>query len=143
MRTLSTHEDYSRAHPRQLSSERSFGFIFGGFLLLVGLIPILRGHPLRPWAVGFSVVFFVVALVRPLLLRPLNRLWAEVGVRLNQIVNPIVTGLMFFALFTPTAWLSRLAGRDPLRIRCSPNEQSYWIQRNPASEGSDGMRHQF
>jgi len=143
MRTSSTHEDYNRAHVRQLSSERSFGFIFGSFLLLVGLIPILHGRPLRFWAIGLSVVFFVVALVRPLLLRPLNRLWAEIGFRLNQIVNPVVTGLMFFALFTPAAWLSRLFGRDPLRIRSSPNEQSYWIQRSPANAASDGMRHQF
>jgi hypothetical protein len=81
--------------------------------------------------------------MRPSLLSPLNRLWLGLGAILHRIVNPLVMGLMFFAVITPTALILKLIGKDLRRRRFSPGTQSYWIPRQPPGPEPQSMRNQF
>src|SRR5215218_5378435 len=110
------HEDFSRGEDVPQASERSFGFVFAGFFTLVALLPLVRGHAWRPWALGVAALFLVLALVAPAVLRPLNRVWMLLGALLNRIVAPVVLGVMFYLLFTPYGYLMRLAGKRPLGL---------------------------
>ena len=137
------HETFDRAPPVKTSSDRSFGLVFAAVFAIVGLIPLVRAQPARAWALGIAVAFVVVALVRPALLAPANRLWTRLGALLHRIVNPVVTGLLFYLAVTPTGLIIRAMGRDPLRLRRDPAAESYWIRRDPPGPPPESMPQQF
>src|SRR5271165_6876188 len=106
------HEDFSREALRPGPSDRNFGGVFSAVFLFLGLWPAVRSRPIRPVWLGLSVVFFVICLLRPSLLGPANRVWTRIGILLGKIVNPIVTGLLFYVVFTPAAMIVRWMGKD-------------------------------
>jgi hypothetical protein len=140
---LGTHEDFSRLSQRSTGSDRSFGFVFGIFLAIVAFVPTRSGHLVRKWALLCSVILFLLALIRPQVLRPLNIFWTHLGLAIGKISNPIIMTLIYFVVFTPIAILFRIMKRDPLRLRFDPEAASYWILRNPSTAGPDSMRNQF
>lgn len=125
------------------SSDRSFGFVFTIFFALLGAWPLLHQHPARFWAFYASAAFLLVSLIAPAILHPLNLLWARLGQALAKVTNPIVTGLMFYLLFTPAAVLFRLFGKDLLRLRFDHAASSYWIVRDPPGPPPETMKNQF
>ena len=62
---------------------------------------------------------------------------------LNQIVSPVVLGVMFYGLFAPIGWAMRLAGRDVLRRRYEREERSYWVERAPPGPDAASLPNQF
>jgi hypothetical protein len=54
-----------------------------------------------------------------------------------------VTGLLFFLVVTPTGFLFRLLGKDPLRLAFDAEAGSYWIERRPRGPSPESMRNQF
>ena len=92
--------------------------------------------PLLALAGGLSLA----ALLQPALLEPLNRAWFRLSLLLGRIMTPLVMALLFYGLITPVALLLRLKGDDPLRLRRTGRERTWWRER----EGDPGdMRRQF
>ena len=141
--TKNLHENLSRSHVAERGSPRGFGIVFAAVFAVIGLWPLMDGEGVRVWALAAAAVFLVLALMRPSLLAPLNRIWLGLGAVLHRIVNPLVMGLMFFAVITPTALLLRLMGKDLLRLRFPPGAKSYWIPRQPPGPEPQSMRNQF
>jgi hypothetical protein len=137
------HEDFSRGDSARGSSDRSFGFVFAAVFAVVACLPLLRGKAVRPWALAVSAAFLLLALIRPGLLGPANRLWTRLALRLSKITNPVMTGLMFYVVFTPVAVVLRLMGKDLLRLKAEPVADSFWIPRNPPGPAPETMRNQF
>ena len=124
-------------------SNRSFGFVFSVLFALVGLVPLVRGRPVRDWALVVAGAFFLVALARPRGLAPLNRLWLGVGLLLHACISPIIMGLVFYTTVTPIGLVRRLLGQDPLRLRFDRDALTYWIERHPPGPAPDTMPRQF
>jgi hypothetical protein len=139
----STHESFDRELVSEGSSDRSFGLVFTAFFALVGVWPLVHKRPLRPWALFVSAAFLLVALALPRVLHPLNLLWTRFGRLLSKVTNPIITGLMFYVIFTPAGLLLRLFGKDLLRLKYDRSAPSYWIRRDPAGLIPESMRNQF
>ncbi len=125
------------------SSDRSFGFVFAGFFALVGLYNAWHHGRAWPWLALVAAGFLAVALIRPAVLAPLNRLWMKFGLLLAAIINPIVLGILFFLVFTPMAFIARLVGKDFLRLKKQPEAKSYWIVRDPPGPEPVSMKDQF
>jgi Saxitoxin biosynthesis operon protein SxtJ len=51
----------------------------------------------------------------------------------SSIVGSFLVGVLFFCVVTPLAFVMRLAGHDPLRLRSDRAMPSYWIARSSAS----------
>ena len=134
------HESFDRARVVRTSSDRTFGFIWSGFLLLVALAPLLRAGPPRPLFLLAGILTVIFALVRPQLLRPLNRLWTKFGFLLHRLVSPFFLALVFWGLFTPIGLLMRLTGKDPMRRQWEKESPTYWI---PVAANESTMRDQF
>jgi|HubBroStandDraft_6_1064221.scaffolds.fasta_scaffold568327_1 hypothetical protein len=139
----STHESFDREPVSEGSSDRSFGLVFTAFFALVGVWPLVHRRPLRLWAFFVSAAFLLVALAIPRVLHPLNLLWTRFGRLLSKVTNPIITGLMFYVIFTPAGILLRLFGKDLLRLKYDRSATSYWIRRDPAGLIPESMRNQF
>jgi hypothetical protein len=137
-----THEDFSRQSPGIGPSDRNFGLVFTVAFALFGLLPLRSHAPMRPWLFALSGATLLAALIRPSVLRPANRIWTALGLSLGKVINPIVTALLFYLVFTPGAMILRMAGKDPLRLAPQPESDSYWVSRTSADEMSN-MSNQF
>jgi|SRR5690242_6046476 saxitoxin biosynthesis operon SxtJ-like protein len=142
-RTGAVHEEFRERTEVRRSSDRSFGFVFAGAFLVLALIPLLRGGEMRPWAIGIAAAFLALALLRPSLLAPLNRLWLGFGALLGRITNPVVMAVLFFFVVTPIALILRLQGKDALRLKFDRAARSYWIDRVPPGPAPASLRDQF
>src|SRR5205807_9470528 len=125
------------------SSDRGFGLVFAAVFSIIGCWPLVHGQLPRWWALAVAAGFAAVALVRPQILHPLNRVWLLIGQLLHKIVSPLVMGLVFFTVVTPTGWIMRLRGKDTLSLRRRPDLKTYWIKRDPALPESETMKRQF
>jgi len=137
------HEDYQRHAAHALPSNRSFAWVMTAFFALIAFWPLVKGLPLRPWALGAAAAFLLAGLLFPHALTPLNRAWMALALLLSRVFNPIMMGLLFYGVFTPIAIIGRLFGRDPLRVRLDAQAPSYWISRTPGSITADSLKNQF
>jgi Saxitoxin biosynthesis operon protein SxtJ len=140
--TNATHEDFGREMPGNGPSDRNFGLVFSAAFLFFGLWLLRHGKPIRIWSLTFSGTVLLVALIRPSLLNGLNVVWTRMGKVLGKVVNPAVTGLLFYLVFTPWAIILRWMGRDLLGISLDSNAPTYWIHRDAVGNSSD-MKNQF
>ena len=124
----------------QIGSNRSFGIVFFIVFLIISLWPLLNSNgEIRVWAFTISVIFLVLGIFNSKLLNPLNRLWFKFGILLGNIISPIVMGLIFFIVVTPTALLLKLFGKDILSLKKNKNN-TYWKKK---SEYDTSMKNQF
>ena len=118
----------------ELPSNRKFGvfftFIFG---LCAFYFFYINALTFAYVFIGASVSFFLVSMLKADILFPFNKLWMRFGLLLGIIISPIVLGIIFFGIFTPTALLMRLFRRDELRLKFQ-NKKSHWIARNQPIE---------
>jgi predicted membrane metal-binding protein len=132
----------------KLGSDRSFGLVFAVVFALVGLWPLtnwFHDNPafVRWWALAVSVAFLAVALRRPHLLRPLNRLWFKLGLAMHAVVSPVIMGLVFFTTVTPIGMIRRAFRRDPLGLHPDPSVPSYWVRREESGLDPERLTQQF
>lgn len=117
---------------------RSFALTTGGIVaVLFGLaIPWVFGfaYPLWPWIL--AGILGAWGMVAPATLRPLYRGWMRFGLVMNRIMTPLVLGIVYYLIITPTATVMRLRGRDPLARRLDANLPSYRLtsERKPVEK---------
>lgn len=137
------HEYFGQRIHVTAGSERSFGLVFAGVLILLGIAPLRHGGAVHLWAVGLGLLFLMAALLIPRALRPLNLLWFRVGMVLNRVVTPLVMAALFFGSVMPVGIMMRLAARDPLGLKRKPDGSSYWVVRKSPGPTADSMKDQF
>ena len=126
----------------ELPSNRKFGVFFTFVCALAAIYFYISAN--ITWTYVFIVAtlaFMLVTLIKSDALLPLNKLWMQLGLLLGMIVSPIVLGVIFFGLFTPIAILTRLSGRDELRLKYA-QKASHWISRSEPIK-SESFKHQF
>ena len=124
----------------KISSNRSFGLVFFVVFLIVSLWPLTSVGSIRIWSAIISAVFLILGLINSRLLTPLNVFWFKFGMILGAIISPIVMGIVFFLVVTPTGFILRIMGKDLLNKKYDKEKETYWIKRN-ASIGT--MKRQF
>ena len=125
-----------------LPSNQKFGYFFTFVFLITSIYFYFRENNMAFYVLGTcSIVFFLVALFKAEILKPLNKLWMSFGLVLGMIVSPIVMGAIFFLIFTPIGILMRLFGRDELLLQFK-TKPSYWTKRNEDIY-SNSFRSQF
>jgi Na+/H+-dicarboxylate symporter len=128
----------------RLPSSRNFGFLFAGFFALLSAYAAYHGadaFKVYGWLIAGMAVG-LVAVAAPGLLTPFNKAWMKLGELMGKVISPLVLGVIFFVLITPIALLTRLFGRDELRLKRT-NTQSYWIDRTPPGPAGDSFKNQF
>ena len=123
----------------KISSNRSFGIVFFIFFLSVSLWPLTNGENIRLSFLTISIIFLILGIVNSKILTPLNKLWFKFGLFLGKIVSPIVMGVIFFFVVTPTGIIMRLMRKDLLNLKKN-NSNTYWIEKK--NENSS-MKNQF
>lgn len=123
----------------KVSSNRSFGIVFFIVFLLIALYPIIKNEDLRIWSLVISLAFLILGLFNSKILSPLNKIWFKFGLLLGKIISPLIMGVIFFLVVTPTGIFMRLLKKDLLNLKFN-NKNSYWIEKKgPKSK----MKNQF
>ena len=124
----------------KISSNRSFGIVFFFVFLIISLWPLTNENPLRVWSIFVAIIFLILGLMNSKLLTPLNVLWFKFGKLLGFIIAPIVMGIVFFLVVTPTGIIMRIIGKDLLGRKFNKNKKTYWINRE---KSKSTMKQQF
>ena len=123
----------------KIGSNRSFGVVFSIVFLIIALLPLLNDNSVRIWSVILSLIFFILGLLNSNILSPLNRIWFKFGIILGGIVSPIIMGLVFFLVVTPTSLILRLFKKDVLNLKKNDG-MTYWIKK---LDKKSKMKNQF
>jgi hypothetical protein len=130
------------SHPK-LPSNNKFGWFFSAVFAIIAIYS--YHQQLKTFASAATIVFFIfvaVTFFAPQLLTQLNRLWYALGNLLGKVISPLVLGAIFFGLISPIALITRLFGRDELKIKKS-FLKSYWVNRLPPGPPSNSFKNQF
>ena len=123
----------------KIGSNKSFGIVFFLVFLLISLYPLINDGNLRIWSFVISIIFLILGVLNSKILSPLNKIWFKFGLLLGKIISPVVMGIIFFIVVTPTGLILRLFQKDVLNLKFN-NNNTYWIEKSgPKSK----MKNQF
>jgi hypothetical protein len=120
---------------------RKFGIIVGAVLIALGAFPCLKAKELNLYLILLGGVLFIIALIRPALLRSINRIWLRAGHLLGRINSFIILSVIFYLFFTPVGLLLGIFSKEK-KFAFKPSKNSYWIRRNKETF-RETMKRQF
>ena len=124
--------------PREL---RAFAWTVGGGFVVLGLLLWWRGRTSPGVIVATLGVLLVLAgALAPGRLGPVSRAWMALALAISKITTPLLMGIIYFGVLTPTGLVMRLFGR---RVLARPRgAATYWVDRPAGARRSD-LRRQF
>jgi hypothetical protein len=126
-----------------LPSNKSFGLFFSVIFLIIALIlNYYLYENLFIIFIGLSIISFLLAIFFPASLLIFNKLWLKFGLLLGSVISPIVLGIIFYLLVSPISLVTRLFGRDTLRLN-QHNTDTYWITREGINNKVTNFKRQF
>ena len=88
----------------------------------------------------FIALFFLFfGLINSKILTPFNILWIRFGLILGKLFSPVIMGIIYFFVITPTSLFLKLFKKDILQLKKN-NQKSYWTKRKNLKTS---MRDQF
>ena len=127
----------------KIGSNKNFGIVFCIVFFIFAIWPLknnLSINEIKFIPLLISLIFLLLGLMNSKILTPLNILWFKFGLMLGAIVAPIVMGIVFFAVVTPTGLIIKIFGKDLLKKKFNKNNKSYWID---ADKNNSSMKRQF
>jgi len=93
--------------------------------ILAGVHWARTGH-IRVWmfVIGFGVL--VPAIIRPVLLRPVLRVWLRIATGISYVMTHIILVAFYYLVITPTGIVMRAVGHDPMKRRYDAESATYW-----------------
>lgn len=115
-------------------SERDLKFFAALQVIFFGLVAwsLSRNGFSPPVVYGVVTVSLLVGIVgwaSPRAIRPIFVGWLYAVFPIGWTISHLLVGLTYYGLITPLGFLARLAGHDPLKLRCQDSVDSYWEKR--------------
>ena len=123
----------------QIGSNRSFGIVFFIVFLIIATWPLLNGNEIRYWSLIISIFFLLLGILNSKILTPLNKIWFKIGILLGNVISPIIMGIIFFLVVTPTSFVMKILRKDLLNLKKN-TKNSYWIKKQ---NQNSSMKNQF
>lgn len=123
----------------KLPSNRNFGIVFCIVFFIIATWPILSENNIRIWSLILSFIFLILGILNSKLLKPLNKIWFKFGLILGKLVAPIVMGIVFFFVVTPTGLIMKILRKDLLNLKKN-NSTTYWIKKD---NSNSNFKNQF
>ena len=123
----------------KLPSNRNFGIVFSIVFLIIAIWPILNQNEIRIWSMIISLIFLILGLINSKFLSPLNKAWFKFGLILGSVIAPIVMGIVFFFVVTPTGLIMKALGKDILALKRNKNN-TYWLEKD---NSNNNLKNQF
>jgi hypothetical protein len=122
---------------------REFGVTIGAILIVFADVAMFRGKAFGPYILGIGIVFALLGLMSPAVLKPFQKMWMGLGIVLGFFVSRIILSIIFFGIITPIGLLMKLFGKDILDERIEKSKVSYWHQRPVAARLKASYENQY
>ena len=123
----------------KLPSNRNFGIVFSIVFLIIAIWPILNQNEIRIWSIIISLIFLILGLINSKFLSPLNKVWFKFGLILGSVIAPIVMGIIYFLVVTPTGLIMKALGKDLLGLKKN-KKNTYWLEKD---NSNNNLKNQF
>ena len=123
----------------KLPSNRNFGIVFSIVFLIIAIWPILNQNEIRIWSMIISLIFLILGLIKSKFLSPLNKACFKFGLILGSIIAPVVMGIVYFLVVTPTGLIMKALGKDILGLKRNKNN-TYWLEKD---NSNNNLKNQF
>ena len=121
---------------------RRFGVQVGLAFAVLGAVARWRGHPTASAVlIGLGATLVAGGVFVPAHLGPVYRGWMKVALAISRVTTPIIMGLIYLVVVTPSGVLLRLFGHRPLVRRRAA--ESYWVSRSDTANARGDMHRQF
>jgi len=124
--------------------QRRFGVLVGGVLMAIGLFRWWRhGGEAPVWVLAVAAALIVLGLVLPRSLRWPLHVWFKLALALNWVMTRVLLALAFTLLITPTRFLVKWFGEDPLKRDWLPDADTYWEEPDEQTDELERYLNQF
>ncbi|MES2961551.1 MAG: SxtJ family membrane protein [Pseudomonadota bacterium] len=106
---------------------RVFGLIWAGIFLIISF----KSDKFQPAAIFISASFLLTSLIYPKIYRQtkIYENWIKIGDFLGKINGFLISFILFYGIFTPTAVILRLLKKDLLHKKLNSSKNTYFIDR--------------
>lgn len=122
---------------------RNFGLTIGIALGLLGGLLWWKGKDTYTIFLIASVVFILMGLILPSILKPLQKAWMIFAVILGWFMTRFILSVLFYIVFTFIGLFSRLSGKRFLDLKMHASEKSFWISRKHRPFDKSNYEKQF
>ena len=122
---------------------KKFGITMGIVFLIITLFLLLRHKHNMLSTASVSILFFILALAAPLLLKPIYIFWMKLAFILGWFNTRLILFIIFYLIFTPIGLGMKLLGIDLLDRKTEKKKISYWIKKEIAVFNPLNYQRQF
>ena len=105
---------------------KKFGITIGIALLFIGILLFIYEKPSAYYVLGGGFIFQVIAQIFPKLLLPFQKVWMAFSVIMGFVMTRVILSILFYLIFTPISFISKIFGKDFLSLKIEKNKKSYW-----------------
>ena len=122
------HEQLKDFQVTQKISNKKFGIQLSIIFLLIFLTRLYFNYFnfLEYSLITLSLLFFIIAYLKPALLKMLKVLFLGLGEFIFKIINPVIMLILYIFLFLPFGLALKMLNYDPLKEKNNKNTNSYW-----------------
>ena len=126
-----------------MTSDTKFG-IFSSLLLAIISLYLYIYISVNIYLISlfFTLVLIITTIFAPNKLGLVERSWIKFGNFLGLIISPIILGVVFYGIITPTALFLKIIGRDLLNLK-KISKDSYWSNRDNSNIEPDRFKKQY
>ncbi|MDP3980073.1 MAG: hypothetical protein Q8Q33_01525 [Chlamydiota bacterium] len=122
---------------------RTFGLSVSAAMCLLGTLAHWHGKS-YDWCFGLVSLFFLcAALIFPLMLKPIQKVWMSVAIVIKNILTGFVLVFLFYFAVTPVAFVARLFKRRFLELDFNQKKDSYWVTRPVSQKDKTDYENQY
>lgn len=135
--------DARRPKPVTDAQARKTALVVAAVLAAVAAWNLYRGRAAYVVVFGALAAALVLAgLFLPPVARRFHVLWMKLAAALGYVNSRVLLTVMFYGIFAPYGFVSRLFGRDPLRRR-GARLDSHWTTRKTTRQSHGGFERLF
>lgn len=131
----------------EINELRKFGISFSVFFILISAV-IMWKHA---WKItlsiyillGMSLVFILLALIIPKLLKPIFAGWMKFARGMAWLNTKILLTLLYYIFFTPISIILWIARADLLKQKIRKSEESFWVNHENKEKNISNYEKQF
>ena len=100
--------------------------------LAMVLILLIIEYIKRPgWLVVAAMAALVLTMVRPIVFKPLAKVWFALSHLLGTVVSKIILSIVFFCIVTPMGLIRKAFGADPMKTKLwKKGDESVLVERD-------------
>jgi len=122
---------------------RKFGYTVGTVLLIITIFLFFKGRDSYRYFGTISILLIVCAIIFPIILRTLNKLWMIISILLGWLMTRVILLILFYLVLTPISLLTKIFKKDFLDLKFDDSGNSYWVKREKKILNTSDYEKQF